>query len=97
MTREEAISAARDFVLRQKRAVLLDPEAVRPMQAARFNALFGRIVYPCDFWVVEFRKVLPPGVAAESPGSVAVEVIPVTGEVREVYVGMWLDLKELTP
>ena len=59
MTREQAITAAREFVSRQPRPVLLEPEAVRPMAAARFNALFGRAVYPCDFWVVEFRKVLP--------------------------------------
>jgi hypothetical protein len=38
--------------------------------------------------VVDFRKVLPPGVAAESPGTVTVEVFPDTGEVREVYVSM---------
>lgn len=88
MTREEAIEAARDFVIRLGRPVILEPEAVRPMQAARFNALFGRTVYPSDFWVVDFRKVLPPGVAAESPGAVTVEVNPATGEVREVYLGM---------
>jgi hypothetical protein len=58
------------------------------MQAAQFNTLFGREVYPCDFWVVEFRKVLPADIAAESPGSILVEVIPTTGEVREVVVGM---------
>jgi hypothetical protein len=88
VTREEAIEAARDFVIRLGRPVILEPEAVRPMQAARFNALFGRTVYPSDFWVVDFRKVLPPGVAAESPGAVTVEVNPATGEVREVYLGM---------
>jgi hypothetical protein len=87
VTREQVIAAARAFVVREGRAVVLDPEAVRPLSAARFNALFGRAVYPADFWVVEFRKVLPPGVAAESPATVAVEVVPATGQVREVYVG----------
>jgi hypothetical protein len=81
------IAAARDFVVREGRAVELEPEAVRPLSAARFNALFGREVYPGDFWVVEFRKVLPAAVAAESPATVAVEVVPATGQVREVYVG----------
>jgi len=38
--------------------------------------------------VVEFRKVLPPGVAVESPPTVAVEVVPAAGQVREVYPGM---------
>jgi hypothetical protein len=88
MTREEAIAAARDFVTRLGRSVVLEPEDVRPMQAAKFNALLGRVVYPCDFWVVDFRKVLPHGAAAESPGAVTVEVNPATGEVREVYLGM---------
>src|SRR5262249_24936814 len=88
MTREEAVTAARDFVLRASRAVLAEPDAVRLMQAARFNALFGRPVYPGDFWVVEFPKVLPTGVAGESPGTILVEVVPATGEVREVYPGM---------
>ncbi len=88
MTREQVIAAARDFVFRQSRAVLPEPEAVRPMSAARFNALLGPAAYPCDFWVVEFRKELSPGVVAESPGTVMVEVIPTTGEVREVFVGM---------
>ena len=88
MTREEAVTVARDFVLRETRAVLAEPEAVRLMQAARFNALFGHPVYPGDFWVIEFRKILPPGVAAESPGTILVEVVPATGEVREVYPGM---------
>lgn len=88
MTREQVIAVARDFVSRLPRPVVPDPEAVRPMAAARFNALFGRTVYPGDFWVVEFRKVLPRGVAAESPGTIAVEVIPATGEVCEMYVGM---------
>jgi hypothetical protein len=88
MTREEVVVAARDFALRVGHVVLAEPEAVRPLQAARFNALFGRPVYPSDFWVVEFRKVLSPGVAIESPSTVAVEVIPATGQVREVYPGM---------
>jgi hypothetical protein len=61
------------------------------MPAARFNSLFGREVYPGDFWVIEFRRVLPPEVLVESPGTVMVEVIPATGEVREVFVGMWAD------
>jgi hypothetical protein len=88
MTQEQVIARARSWVVRQRRPIFLEPESVRLMQAARFNALFGRDVYPCDFWIVEFRKVLPAGVAAESPGTIMVEVIPVTGEVREIYVGM---------
>jgi hypothetical protein len=90
MTREQATALARDFVLKHPREVLSEPESVRQMQADRFNRLFGRAVYPCDFWVVEFRKVLPPGVAVEMPGTVAVEVIPSTGEVREIYAGMYV-------
>jgi hypothetical protein len=89
MTREEVIAAARDLMVREGRAVLLEPLAARSMTASAFNELFGRQVYPGDFWTVEFLKVLPPGVAAESPGSVLVEVIPATGEVGEVYVGMY--------
>src|SRR5262245_47433895 len=92
MTREQAIAAARDYVKLKGRSVCLEAESVRLMEAARFNDLFGQEMYPCDFWVVEFVKILPPGVAAESPGSIIVEVIPTTGEVREVYVGMWVDL-----
>jgi hypothetical protein len=87
MTREEAIAAARDFVARLGRAVHLEPEAVRHMEAERFNRLFGRAVYPSDFWVVEFPKLLPPGIT-ECPGTVTVEVVEATGRVREVYVGM---------
>jgi hypothetical protein len=94
MTREEAIAAARVYVRAKERSACLEPESVRLMEAARFNKLFGDELYPCDFWVVEFLKILPPGVAAESPGSIMVEVIPTTGEVREVYVGMWVDLME---
>ena len=86
--RDQVIAVAQQFVARRSQVVVPEPEAVRPMEAARFNALFGRAVYPGDFWVIEFRKVLPPGVAAESPGSVMVEVMPATGEVRAVYVGM---------
>ena len=88
MTLEEAVAAAQAFVARLDRPVILEPEEVRPMSAARFNALLGRPVYPCDFWVMDFRKVLPPDVVCETPGCVTVEVIPATGEVREVYVGM---------
>ena len=61
------------------------------MQAAAFNELFGREVYPGDFWVVEFRKMLPPWVVLETPGTVTVQVIPATGEVREVYPGMHIE------
>jgi hypothetical protein len=94
MTREEAIAVARAHVTANERSVTMEPESVRFMAAARFNELFGQELYPCDFWVVEFLKILLPGVAAESPGSIMVEVIPTTGEVREVYVGMWVDLME---
>jgi len=94
MTREEAIAAARAYVTANGHSACLEPESVRLMEAARFNDLFDQEMYPCDFWVVEFLKILAPGVAAESPGSVMVEVIPTTGEVREVYVGMWADRVE---
>ena len=89
MTQEQAIAAAREFVVRNRRPVQLEPESVRLYEADRFNILFGQEIYPCDFWVVGFRKTV-----FESPGSVMVEVIPGTGEVREVYVGVWADLLE---
>lgn len=88
MTRDEAITVARDFLLKNGRGFHLDPLEVRPMQAARFNSLFGQEKYPCDFWVIEFLKILPAGIAFESPGSWLVEVIPASGEVREVHPGM---------
>ena len=95
MTQEEAVTLAREFVVSQQRAVIPEPEAVRHMEADRFNRLLGRAYYPSDFWVVEFRKVLPPGVAAETPGSLLVEVIEATGQVRLVYVGMTLESRPL--
>lgn len=88
MTREQAIAVARDFVIRLGGPVVLEPEDARLMRAAMFNELFCRRVYTCDFWVVDFRKILPPEVAAESPSAIAVEVNPATGEAREVYLGM---------
>lgn len=87
MTQEQAVALARDFVAQLERAVHVEPAAVRHMQAERFNRLFGRPAYPSDFWIVEFPKVLPPGVI-ECPGTVMVEVLEATGWVREVYVGM---------
>jgi hypothetical protein len=87
MTRGQAIAAARDYVAQLGRSVYLTPEAVRHMEAERVNQLFGRPVSSSDFWVIEFPKVLPPGVT-ESPGTVMVEVEEATGRVREVYVGM---------
>jgi hypothetical protein len=87
MTQEEAVDAARGLVTRLGRAVRLKPEAVRHMKADRFNRLFERAVYPSDFWVVEFGKVLPPGVF-EFPATIMVEVLEATGQVREVYLGM---------
>jgi hypothetical protein len=54
------------------------------MHADRFNRLLGRQEYPSDFWVVEFRKILPPGVAAESPGSILIEVVDANSMLREV-------------
>lgn len=91
MTQEEAVTLAREFVVDQQRAVVFEPEAVRHMKADRFNRLLGRSHYPSDFWVVEFSKVLPQGVAFESPTTVMVEVIEMTRQVREVYVGMWCE------
>jgi hypothetical protein len=88
MTQEQVIVTAQNFVIGKGYQVLLEPEAIRLLSADRFNALFGRIVYPGDFWTVEFRKILPPEVMAESPSTVMIEVVPDTGEVREVYVGM---------
>jgi hypothetical protein len=90
MTQEQALHLARALVAQKGRAVMLEPEAVRRMRAEPFNGLFGRPVYPSDFWVVEFRKILPPGVAAETPGSVLVEVVDATEQAREVYPGMWV-------
>jgi len=84
MTREEAVAAAREFVVREGRRVTLEPEMVLRMEAERFNRLLGAQRYPSDFWVVHFRKILPPDVAFESPSTVAVEVIDATGEVRPV-------------
>ena len=92
MTREEAIAVARAFVVQKRYAVYFDQVEARLMEASRFNVLFGQPLYPCDFWAVDFPKILPPGIAAESPDSIMIEVIPETGEVREVYVGMWADL-----
>lgn len=86
MTREQAIALAIEYLGQQGLDVHKTPEAVRHMDAARFNRLFGREQYPSDFWIVEFPKVLPHE-AAESPGTVMLEVIDCTGRVREVHVG----------
>jgi hypothetical protein len=87
LTREHAIELAREYFAQFGRAVILEASAVRRMDGKRFNRLFGRQVYPSDSWVVEFPKLLPPGVT-ECPGTVAVEVLEATGDLREVYVGM---------
>src|SRR4051794_26550450 len=89
MSREEAVAVARDFVIREGLMGHAEPASVRLARAACFNGLFRRELYPCDFWVVEFLKVVD-----ESPGSVMLEVIPDTGVIREIYVGMWADLIE---
>jgi hypothetical protein len=91
MTQEEAVALACEFVVRQQHAVILEPEAVRHMEAERFNRLLGRPNYPSDFWIVEFRKILPLGVAFESPNTVTVEVIEATNQVRVVYPGMHVE------
>jgi hypothetical protein len=91
MSPDEATLKAREFAIQHRCPVLLAPLSVRHMKAKRFNDLFDREVYPSDFWVVEFLKINPPGVAAETPGSILVEVWESTGRVREAYVGMWAD------
>lgn len=91
MSEEEAVALAQAYVAANRLSVRTAPIGVRRMQADNFNSLFGRRVYPSDFWVVEFDKILPPGVAAEDPGSVLIEVIDAGGAVREVQVGMWSD------
>jgi hypothetical protein len=91
MTSEQAVAIARELIIRNRRSVVLEPIAIRRMQAVEFNELFGRTAYPSDFWVVEFLKILPHGVAAETPGSVLVEVVDATQQAREVYVGMWCE------
>ncbi len=87
VTEEQAIAAARHFIERSGCAVSFEAATVRHMEAERFNRLFGRRVYPSDVWVVEFPKLLPPGVT-ECPGTVMVEILEATGALREVYVGM---------
>ena len=87
ITREQAISLAHDFVAQSGYAVEFDVPQVRHMDAARINRLFGRQIYPCDSWIVEFPKILPEGVT-ESPGTVMVVLLEETGELREVYVAM---------
>ena len=86
MTREEAIALARDYVRRLGQAVCLEPDSARYMESEPFNELLGRRFYPGNFWAVEFPKRLPPGVT-ECPGSVLVEVMEATGQVREVVLG----------
>ena len=88
MTREVAIAVAREFVKREGLSVDLEPYDIRLQPASRYNKLLGREVYPCDFWIVEFIKILGPGVAIEFPASTCIEVVSITGVAREVYPGM---------
>jgi hypothetical protein len=87
MTKEKAISLAQQFVTENNLSIEHLIEA-RLMKAERFNKLYGYERYKFNFWVVEFLKRLPPGVAAETPGSVLVQVEEVSEKISEVYPGM---------
>ncbi len=88
MKREEAIVVAKEYIICKGLSVDPEPFDVRLQPASRYNKLFGRKVYPCDFWIVEFIKILEPGVVVEFPASTCIQVVPNSGVVREVYPGM---------
>jgi hypothetical protein len=59
MTADEAISLANQFVAEND---LLATEliAIRFLKAEKFNELYGYDHYKSAFWLVEYRKRLPP-------------------------------------
>jgi hypothetical protein len=88
MTEEDAVKIARSFAAQLGYSVDLESPTSFRMSGERFNRLWDRKVYPSDSWVVHFPKYLPPGVAAEDPATIMIEVLEATGQVRHAYLGM---------
>jgi hypothetical protein len=55
------------------------------LKAEKFNELYGYDADKSASWIVEYRKRLPPGVLAETPGNILVLVEEGSGAVRQVF------------
>lgn len=83
MTREEAMRAAAQYVVANGLPVNSEPEAMRHIDAERFNRLFGETCYEHDMWLIDFKKKLPPGVECIFPSTIMIAVEEPHGKTYE--------------
>lgn len=84
MTKEQVISLANQFIA-ENNLPALELIGARLMKAEEFNELHGYERYKHDFWVVEYRKQLPPGVLAETPGNILIIVEEESGRIFQGF------------